>query len=198
MELQMELTPEQKISIERLYENESLTDNLTDNDARAVLEWAQQQIIAETDGELVKQAVRAANQSGETGVASLIAQASAFLGPALAARESDASSAMKMDDATKETEAMRERKAEEMGAISTDAPGTLSVAEKPAVLSARQVSEKDARLEASGSETEQRLPTARADAIIGASTAGAPSATAAPAPSKKTRRKSKRKKKSSQ
>lgn len=98
----MELTPEQKMSVERLYENESLTDNLVDQDAKALLEWAQAQIVANTDEALVRAAVHAANQSGQEGAQALVAQASTFLDRELdsprkeAARESDTSGLMTM------------------------------------------------------------------------------------------------------
>lgn len=71
------MDPQQQI--ERLYENESLTDNLTDTDARALLQWAEEQIRGRTDGALVTAAVRNANQSGTEGVQALLAHAQAFL-----------------------------------------------------------------------------------------------------------------------
>src|SRR5205809_4788972 len=81
----MALTFDQRNAIERLRENESLTDNLTDTDARALLDWAQKQIIANTDSTLVQAAVSAANASGLEGVQLLLAQASTFLAQQLAA-----------------------------------------------------------------------------------------------------------------
>ena len=81
------MTPEQQALIERLYENESLTDNLTDADAQALLKWAEEQIRNETDGELVTAAVSNANQSGAEGVQALLTQASTFLVHELHARE---------------------------------------------------------------------------------------------------------------
>lgn len=82
----MELTTEQQNAIARLYENESLTDNLDDADARIVLQWAQEQIIAHNDGELVQAAVNSANQSGAQGAQALVAQANTFLAQGLEAR----------------------------------------------------------------------------------------------------------------
>lgn len=75
----MKLTSAQKNAIEQLYENESLTSNLTDDDAHALLDWAQNQITANADSNLVKAAVSAANASGIHGAAQLLAQAAAFL-----------------------------------------------------------------------------------------------------------------------
>lgn len=78
------MTPEQKMNIERLYENESLTDNLNDADAKGLLQWAEQQITANTKAEVVTAAVQAANASGAQGVQALVSQASAFLAQAVA------------------------------------------------------------------------------------------------------------------
>jgi hypothetical protein len=100
----MELTPEQENAIARLYENESLTENLTDRDAQALLEWAQGQIVANTDDALVRAAVSAANSSGEQGVQALVTQASTFLAKELevreaaASRSNDSPSALKLGD----------------------------------------------------------------------------------------------------
>lgn len=93
----MELSSEQKRSIERLYENESLTDNLTDDEAKAVLNWAQEQITANHSGELVTAAVSAANQSGEQGAQALLAQANVFLVQELNARGMNATRARDAD-----------------------------------------------------------------------------------------------------
>lgn len=172
----MELTPEQKMSIERLYENESLTDNLMDADAKALLEWAQQQIISDADGELVKQAVSVANQSGVEGVQALINNASTFLAQELTARGlnttrvNDAAASMTMraeDAATREQ--MRERKAEEMGAIPIAAP-----------------------MQASGQSDALRVSTA-----IPSATSIAPVITSAPTSAKKSRGGKKTRKKKS-
>lgn len=81
----MELTPEQKKEIERLHENESLTDNLDDASAQALMKWAEDRITANTDSQLVTAAVSAANQSGEASVEALVGNASAFLAQAASA-----------------------------------------------------------------------------------------------------------------
>lgn len=70
---------QQQVLIERLYETESLTDNLTDTDAKALLKWAEGQIRNDTNGEIVIAAVGAANASGTQGVQALVAQANAFV-----------------------------------------------------------------------------------------------------------------------
>ncbi|GEM_PF-2323305 len=80
------MTSEQQALIERLYENESLTDNLTDTDAQALLKWAAEQIQNDADGELVTTALGNANQSGVAGAQALVTQASSFLTQALHAR----------------------------------------------------------------------------------------------------------------
>lgn len=82
----MELSEEKKQRLERLSENESLTDNLTDDDARALLKWAEQQILSDVDGELVASAVRSANQSGVKDSNALLAEASAALAQELKLR----------------------------------------------------------------------------------------------------------------
>jgi DNA primase len=86
----MKLTAQQRAALERLHESESLTDNLTDADAQALLEWAQQQIIADTDDDLVRAAVNAANTSGAQGAQILLMQANATLAQELAARAMNA------------------------------------------------------------------------------------------------------------
>lgn len=157
----MELSSEQKSSLERLYENESLTDNLTDADAKAVLQWAQQQIIADTDGDLVRAAVNAANESGQAGAQLVVMQAANFLTQELQAR---AMPTTRLLDAAAPTAT------ENMNVSSAASFG------------------------AAGDASEQRLPTARADATIGSDTAIAPT----PTPTrKKSRAKFKRKKKAS-
>lgn len=86
----MDLTPEQQARLARLYENESLTDNLTDTDAKAVLEWAQRKILGgAAEADLVTAAVSAANQSGEEGAAALLLQADDFLAQEIKARTMD-------------------------------------------------------------------------------------------------------------
>ncbi len=82
----MKLTTKQKMQIEQLYERESLTDNLTDTDAQALLKWAEQQILSSRPAELVTAAVSAANASGEQGAQQLVTQAASFLSKQLAAR----------------------------------------------------------------------------------------------------------------
>lgn len=72
--------------IERLYDTESLTDNLTDADAKAILKWAEGQILQNVNEELVRAAVSAANTSGQTGTDALVAQANTFLTQQLAAQ----------------------------------------------------------------------------------------------------------------
>ena len=74
------------MQIEQLHERESLTDNLTDTDAQALLKWAEQQILSKTPAELVTAAVNAANTSGIQGAQALVTQASSFLNNQLAAR----------------------------------------------------------------------------------------------------------------
>lgn len=88
----MELTTEQQNAIARLFENESLTDNLDDANARLVLQWAQEQIIAHNDGDLVQAAVNSANQSGTQGAQALIAQANTFLVQELETRTQNSTS----------------------------------------------------------------------------------------------------------
>ncbi len=75
----MELNREQRAHIEQLQETESLTDNLTDTEARALLDWAQTQIASNADLDSVKSALSAANASGEAGIEPLLARAAAFL-----------------------------------------------------------------------------------------------------------------------
>lgn len=57
----MALTPQQKTDIYRLRDNETLTGNLTDAAATAVLEWAEGQIAAGVAYDTVVAGVRAAN-----------------------------------------------------------------------------------------------------------------------------------------
>lgn len=162
------MTPEQQALIEQLYENESLTANLTDGDAKAVLAWAQQQIIADADGELVRAAVSAANESGQAGAQTLITQAANFLAQELQVRAQQTATPS-----------------------NSDAPELKQVAE----MDARSTNPQDsAKLGVSGAASEQSLLTANADATIGAATAIAPTPPTSAA--KKSRAKSKRKKKS--
>lgn len=99
------MTPEQQTLIEQLYENESLTDNLSDVDAKALLKWAEEQVQNETDGELVTAAVSNANQSGVEGAQALLTQASAFLVQELHAREANVARAADQTGAGDETAA---------------------------------------------------------------------------------------------
>lgn len=182
----MELTSEQKMQIERLYENESLTDNLTDADARAVLQWAQQQILAATDGEMVAAAVRAANESGETGVAQLVAQADTFLAHELeargmnGARDTSAASPTMLTESDASTPVSSQSDASTPMSSETDASQELN---------ARPVSPNSAQLQASGAASEQRLLTAQADATM------APDPTPPPPTLNKSRGKTKRRQK---
>ena len=86
--------------IERLYENESLTDNLTDTDAKALLKWAEKQILASQNSELVTAAVSHANQSGSEGVQALLADADIFLAQALQTRDNETAPAAAQPDDT--------------------------------------------------------------------------------------------------
>ncbi len=158
------------MAIERLYENESLTDNLTDQDAKALLEWAQQQIISNTEGEMVTAAVSAANASGEQGVQALLTQASTFLAQELTVRgmntarapEAEASASLDTKDSARE---------------GTRTPETEKMDTVP-----------PSSLQASGEISSARVLTGRADASIAPETA-APKIVA-----KKSRRKSRPKK----
>ncbi len=150
----MELSSEQKMALERLYENESLTDNLADADAKALLQWAQKQILDNTDSELVATAVRAANESGEMGVQAVIAQAASVLTQELTARQ--------MNTAPKTTTP---------GILSADAnAGRDSAAESESFpMSASTAIAPDApRDQTTQAKTEQPLPSAQGDAKIGA------------------------------
>lgn len=73
--------------IERLYETESLTDNLTDANAIILLQWAEAQLRANTDEALVAAALSTANQSDASESDALLAQAQTFLAQQLHARE---------------------------------------------------------------------------------------------------------------
>lgn len=60
-------------AIERLYEDEALRDNLTDDVAQPLLAWAEQQITAGVAPDRVVAALRAANRSAtETAEAALL------------------------------------------------------------------------------------------------------------------------------
>ena len=158
------------MAIERLYENESLTDNLTDQDAKALLEWAQQQIISNTEGEMVTAAVSAANASGEQGVQALLTQASTFLAQELTVRGMNTARAQVAESSppTEVKDSMRE---------GTRTPETAKMDTVP-----------PASLQASGEISNARVLTGRADASI------APETVAPKIGAKKSRRKAKTKK----
>lgn len=122
----MKLTPELKAQIERLYENESLTDNLDDAAARAVLKWAEEQIRGRADPGLVTAAVSAANQSGEQGARALVAHAGTFLTQELRAGAATTSSP---PDAS--TDAARGESAEAGGMSPSPEPSVLSAQAPP-------------------------------------------------------------------
>lgn len=69
----------QRDALERLHSNESLTDNLTDDAARAVLKLAEQRILEGVPGETVFEAVSAANNSGAETPEAALAQVTAAL-----------------------------------------------------------------------------------------------------------------------
>lgn len=72
-------TEEQLAALERLREHESLTDNLTDAPAKALLNWAEQQILRGVPADSVFAAVRAANRSAAQSDESALAVAQAAL-----------------------------------------------------------------------------------------------------------------------
>lgn len=140
-EANMDPTPEQKLAIERLYENESLTENLTDGDARALLDWAEQQIAANTDDQLVQAAVSAANQSGQAGVQSLLLSANSFLAQEVSARTQDRSETRETAAAGTQRVATSDPSVPRLGTLETEqnAPplGTDGQAADNSILSAR-------------------------------------------------------------
>src|SRR6476469_797365 len=69
-------------ALEALYEDDGLTDNLTDGPAKAVLAWAETQIKAGLAPQQVRNAVRAANREELDESAAAVAAASAALGVA--------------------------------------------------------------------------------------------------------------------
>ncbi len=131
----METDPQ--ILIERLYENEALTDNLTDTDAKALLKWAEQQILASQNSELVTAAVSHANQSGSEGVQALLADAGAFLAQAMQTRENNPAPAAPQTNDTNNSARDAEQTSHEntMGNTSPAAPlptpGTAGAASEP-------------------------------------------------------------------
>ena len=82
----MALTEQQAAAIERLRENESLTGNLTDKPAMAVLAWAEERIKASAVYEDVVAAVRAANRTGTEDVDEALSAAQKSLDAAIVAR----------------------------------------------------------------------------------------------------------------
>ncbi len=70
---------ERLAAFERLANNERLTDNLTDNTAKALLSWAEQQLQAGVDEADVLQAARQANRDDIVDVSQVLAAANAAL-----------------------------------------------------------------------------------------------------------------------
>lgn len=195
----MELTPDQENAIARLYENESLTENLTDQDARALLEWAQGQIAASTDDTLVRAAVSAANASGEQGVQALVTQASTFLAQELAARDINAARASSPQTAQTMGQPAPAPAAavggNETAAVTSSTASATTSPEPPAVpaaveMTGRPVTGGDANLQVSGSAAEQNTLSGSSSANIGAGT------TPAAPPSKSKRKKSRKSRRS--
>ncbi len=182
----MELTPEQQDAIARLYENESLTENLDDQSARALLEWAQGQIAANADDSLVRAAVSAANSGSERGAEAVVLQADGFLAQALALRA---------DAATRLNESATSNKMSDSSAPTTDPTGDAIPA--PVTTSAeiemtgRASTNSDARLQASAAVPETAALVANASAEIGPT---APNPAPPLAPKRKKRRKIRRSK----
>jgi hypothetical protein len=156
--------------IERLYENESLTDNLHDADAKALLKWAEEQIRNNTDGELVTAAVSTTNQSGTEGVQALLSQASAFLAQASQAQAVNAAPDAENTGAT----------------TSTQSQAASEASLNDAATEIRAAPASSAPLGVSGESGTAPLPLANAQAQI---------APAVNPPAKKSRRSTKRKKK---
>lgn len=176
----MKLTSSKKNAIAQLYENESLTSNLTDSDAHALLEWAQNQITANADSKLVQAAVSAANASGIQGAPQLLAQAAAFLAqragtsntPSPAIDNSPAP-AQQITPVTVPPELVP------AAAQTTDVPAPVSSA---------------AGLQASGQAGETSVLSAQAAVMASADTSAPAPASLTAEPVKKTRGKSKRQK----
>ncbi len=74
------MSDEIQSNLEALSEDEGLTDNLTDEPARALLAWAEQHIKAGLDLPSVRRAVRAANRDEIASPEAAVAAASAALG----------------------------------------------------------------------------------------------------------------------
>jgi hypothetical protein len=123
----MELTPEQSSALDRLAENESLTDNLTDEPARALLDWAQQQILKNFDSQIVTAAVSAANQEGDASAQTVVNRASKFLSQAIRQAEGASGAARTASsdvETASERKSKREHKPEKMGAVPSPLPTT--------------------------------------------------------------------------
>ncbi|MDZ7379370.1 MAG: hypothetical protein ONB06_08485 [candidate division KSB1 bacterium] len=75
----MSLSAEQRAALERLYENETLTSNLTDASAAAVLKWAEEQLNANAPEEKVLAALRHVNDAALTDPQQAVAAAQLFL-----------------------------------------------------------------------------------------------------------------------
>ncbi len=171
----MALTPEQRMQIERLYENESLTDNLDDASAQAVLKWAEEQIRADTASQLVTAAVSAANQSGAQGVQALLVEAGTFLARELAVAGKAAAPTTSSDASPV---AVNLDQAASTPASAPEGTGSTPASTRAAPARA-----------ASGSAAPPNAPSAHADAPA------APSKPTLPSSPPKTRRAKKRKKK---
>lgn len=117
------MEPEIQARIERLYENESLTDNLTDTDAKALLQWAEAQLRGNTNESVVTAAVSFANSSGGADTSALLAQAQAFLTKELHAQEITAARPTAASDASPEQSPVRAPEPEPQLGVS-DASGT--------------------------------------------------------------------------
>lgn len=184
----MDLNPNQTAVIERLRENESLTDNLTDSDASVLLDWAEKQILANTDGELVTAAVSAANQSGQNGAEALLAQAAAFLSQELAGRAINSKGApdasfSQADTTVASGEASVETPPKQMDDRAQPSGKSRRAARRART---RESSSSSHKMKATGAVGEQQLPDEQTDAKIDAGTSDASRKT----PGKKSRRKS--------
>ncbi|MBI4674583.1 MAG: hypothetical protein HY741_23305 [Chloroflexi bacterium] len=160
---------QQQALIERLYENESLTSNLTDAEAKPLLQWAEAQIRDGANAELVIAAVNAANQSGAEGIQALLVQARAFLKQHLDLQPADAPRAADHANTTM--------------AASAPAASTANAAE----IGMRAAPTTPTTLSVSGENLTLSTPSA---------TPQTPTAPAKTPPAKKSRRSTKRKKKS--
>ena len=67
-------------ALEALYEDEGLTDNLTDAPAKALLAWAETQIKAGVEPKTVRTAARAANREDLADTTAVLAAANTALG----------------------------------------------------------------------------------------------------------------------